>query len=112
MKRADVERRMDDELQFHIDSYVDDLVRSGVERREAERRARVEFGGIAATKDECRDALGLRLLDDLVADARYAYRQLRRSPAFAAVAILSLITLFQRVAFVARELNTTTEGTR
>src|SRR5205814_10263463 len=43
MTRDDVERRMDHELQFHIESYVDDLVRAGVERHEAERRARVEF---------------------------------------------------------------------
>jgi len=90
MTRDDLERRMDDEVRFHIDSYVDDLVRRGVARHEAERRARVEFGGVALTKDECRDALGLRLLDDLVADLRYACRQLRRAPAFSAVAILSL----------------------
>src|SRR5262245_8488050 len=90
MNRDDLERRMDDELRFHIDSYVDDLVRAGIARPEAERRARVEFGSIAATKDECRDSLGLRLLDELAADLRYAYRLLRRFPMVTAVAILSL----------------------
>jgi hypothetical protein len=88
--RSRVEQRMDDELRFHIESYVEDLVRSGVAPEEAHRRARVEFGGVEARKEECRDALGLRLLDELIADGRYACRQLRRSPIFTAVAILSL----------------------
>jgi hypothetical protein len=89
-QRARVERRMDEELRFHIDSYLDDLVRGGVAPEEAQRRARAELGGVEARKEECRDALGLRLLDELVADGRYACRQLRRSPVFTAVAVLSL----------------------
>jgi predicted permease len=88
--RSRVEQRMDDELRFHIESYTDDLVRAGLAPEEARRRARVEFGGVEARKEECRDALGLRLLDELIADGRYACRQLRRSPIFTAVAILSL----------------------
>jgi predicted permease len=88
--RSHMERRMADELQFHIQSYVDDLLRAGIAPEEARRRAHAEFGGVEARKEECRDALGLRLLDELVADCRYAYRQLRHSPAFAVVAIASL----------------------
>jgi predicted permease len=90
LRRARLERRLDEELRFHIDSYADDLRREGVAPAEAQRRARAEFGGVEARKEECRDALGLRLVDELVADARYACRQLRRSPIFAAVAVLSL----------------------
>jgi hypothetical protein len=90
LHRPRVERRMDEELQFHIQSYVNDLLRAGVAPDQAWRRAHVEFGGIETHKEECRDALGLRLFDELVADGRYAYRQLRHSPVFTAVAILSL----------------------
>jgi predicted permease len=90
LHRSRVERRMDEELQFHIQSYVNDLLRAGVTPDQAWRRAHVEFGGVEAHKEECRDALGLRLFDELVADARYAYRQLRHSPVFTAVAIMSL----------------------
>jgi predicted permease len=90
LHRARLERRMDEELRFHIDSYVDDLRREGIAPAEAQRRARAEFGGIEAQKEECRDALGLRLVDELIVDGCYTFRQLRRSPVFAAVAVLSL----------------------
>ena len=90
LHRSRVEQRMDDELRFHIESYADDLARAGLPMEEARRRAAVEFGGVEGRKDECRDALGLRRLDELIADGRYAFRQLRRSPVFAAVAVLSL----------------------
>ncbi|HMF59105.1 MAG TPA: ABC transporter permease [Vicinamibacterales bacterium] len=89
-RRSTVERQMHDELSFHIESYAADLLRAGVAPEEARRRARVEFGGVEARKDECRDALGLRVIDELVGDGRYAIRQLRHSPVFTAVAVLSL----------------------
>jgi predicted permease len=90
LHRPRVEVRMDEELQFHIQSYINDLLLAGVAPDQARRRAHVEFGGIEAHKEECRDALGLRLFDELVSDGRYAYRQLRHSPVVTAVAIMSL----------------------
>ena len=88
--RADLDREIGDELQFHLDRYTEDLVRAGVSPPDARRRARAEFGSVNARSEECREALGLRLLDELRADLRYAVRLLRRSPAFTVVAVLSL----------------------
>ena len=59
-------------------------------REEAERQARIEFGGYQRYKEECREALGPRLLDKASADVRYGLRQLRRNIAFSAVAVLTL----------------------
>jgi predicted permease len=90
VRRADLDRAIGEELQFHIDRYTEDLVRAGVPPLDARRRARAEFGSVPGRTEECREALGLRLLDELRADLRYAVRLLRRSPAFTVVAVLSL----------------------
>jgi predicted permease len=81
---------MQDEMRTHVELYEADLRRRGVPDAEARRRAAAEFGSVDARKDECRDAVGLRLIDELRADVSYAVRLLRRSPAFAVTALLSL----------------------
>src|SRR5689334_14616442 len=89
-RRADFEREMQDEMRNHLELYQADLRRRGLSEDEARRRALADFGSPAAREDECREAAGLRLLDELRGDIAYAVRLLRRSPGFAAVALLSL----------------------
>jgi hypothetical protein len=68
--RNRMESEMDEELRFHIDSYASDLMKQGIAKDEAFRRARMEFGAIEARKAECRESLGLRLWDELRSDLR------------------------------------------
>ena len=88
--RRDFEQGMSEELQFHIEQYADELVRSGVPPPEAVRRARIEFGGLNTAQEECREARGLRLFDELVRQLRHAVRSLRKTPAFTATALVTL----------------------
>jgi predicted permease len=89
-RRKKFESDMNSELEFHMGAYRDELMRSGLDRAEAERRARIEFGAMEATKDECRQAWGLQRMDEIRADLRLTLRTLRKNPGFTAVAILSL----------------------
>ena len=88
--RSRMESEMDAELRFHIDTYCEELVRSGVPRQEALRRARLEFGGAEKIKEECRDARGANLVESFLQDLRYGLRTLRQAPTFATIAILTL----------------------
>jgi hypothetical protein len=90
LHREVLEDRMQAEMETPLALYEADLRRTGVPEQEARRQARAAFGAAAARKDECREALGLRIVDELRADVTYAFRLLRRSPAFTIVALSSL----------------------
>jgi hypothetical protein len=88
--RRNLEDRMSDEFRFHVEQFVDDEVRKGTSRDEAERRARVEFGGVGPLKDECREARGLGWIDEIRQDLGYGLRSFRRNKGFSLTSIVTL----------------------
>lgn len=85
-----LDRDMDDEMSIHIEQYREDLIRQGVPPAEAQWQARRAFGNRSRISEDGREAKGFLMVDELVRNLTYAWRQLRRSPGFAASVILTL----------------------
>lgn len=81
---------MEDEMRHHLEARATDLELQGMSPEEALRQARVEFGSTVRYQEECREALGLRLLDKARTDLLVTFRALRKSPVFTLVAVLTL----------------------
>jgi putative ABC transport system permease protein len=79
-----------EELQLHIDMQTEDNIRSGMTSEEARRAARLKFGAMESIKESYRDQRGAPLLGSIVADLKYAARQLRGTPGFTAAAVLTI----------------------
>ncbi len=90
LRRHRVEDELDNELQFHFEHEVRKHLEEGMSLEDAQREARLVFGGMDQIKEECRQARGVHIVESLLQDFRHAFRSLRKSPVFAICCIVTL----------------------
>src|SRR4051794_14863070 len=77
-------------IQEHIAEKIEELVESGMPRRQAEQVARREFGNVLLTEQRSREVWQWPALESILADLKFTLRRLRKSPGFAATVLLTL----------------------
>src|SRR6266571_656711 len=82
------EQSMDAELRLHLEFETDALIASGMTPAAARETAQRRFGSVALIKDDCRESWGMRAIDTLAQDLRFAVRNLRKYPSYTAVVLL------------------------
>jgi putative ABC transport system permease protein len=85
-----MEQELDEEMRFHLERDIEQNIRSGMTPEDARYAALKSFGGVDQSKEECRNARGVGLIENIVRDFTYSLRVLLKSYAFTIVVILTL----------------------
>ena len=89
-RREGIAKRLDDEMQFHLDQQITENIAAGMSREEARYAALRIFGNPTVLKEETRDTWGWMWLEQIIQDIRYGARTLLKNPGFSAVVVLTL----------------------
>ncbi len=91
VRRDRLAREIDEEMRLHRESRERELIAGGMDREEARYAATRAFGNATALSERGLEAWGWRWLEDLVHDAAFGLRALRKSPGYALTAVATLV---------------------
>ncbi len=89
-RKRRVEQELTDELRFHLEESIQQNIAIGMTAEQARYAALRDIGGVEQIKEQCRDLRRVNCIESFFQDLRYGMRQLRRSPGFTLVAVITL----------------------
>jgi putative ABC transport system permease protein len=90
LRRDSLDGELDAELRYHVERQAAEYVAAGMTPAAARRAALRDFGGVTQSQEQCREARGVRPVEDLRQDIVFGLRVLRRNPVFSLVAVVTL----------------------
>jgi putative ABC transport system permease protein len=88
--KAEMDHELDEEVRFHLEREIDQNIKDGMTPEDARYAALRSFGGVDQSKEECRSARGVGLIENIVRDITYSLRVLFKNYAFSIVVVLTL----------------------
>ena len=88
--KQELDNELDEELQFHLERDIEQGIKDGMRPEDARNAALRAFGGVAQSKEECRDARGVGPLENTLRDISYSTRVLLKNYPFTIVVVLTL----------------------
>ena len=89
-RKNQLERELDEELRFHLERDATQHLQSGLNPEDAHYSALKSFGPLERSKEECRDARGVRLIEEFLQDVRHGVRLLAKNPGVTLIAVVTL----------------------
>jgi putative ABC transport system permease protein len=90
LRGGQVERELDEELRFHMEHRIEEGVARGLSPEEARYAALRAMDGLEQRREEMRNMRRVRWLTDFVADVRYAFKSLRRTPGLTTFVVITI----------------------
>jgi len=86
----ELDRELAREIAAHVEDQIEHNLAQGMSPEDARRTARRQFGPCASIEEECREARGISLMENLIRDLTYGWRALLRQPMLLVMAMTSI----------------------
>jgi putative ABC transport system permease protein len=90
LRKNEMDGELEEEMRSHLDRMIEQNIAQGMNPKDARFQALRDFGGLEQAKEQCRDARGIRFIEELTHDVRYGARILVKQPGFTLIAIITL----------------------
>ena len=88
--KEEMDQELDEEMRFHLDRQIEQNIENGMSHEEARLAALRSFNRVDQSKEECRDARGVSIVENILRDVSFSSRVLLKNYAFTIVVILTL----------------------